>query len=364
MKTIFSAILLSVFAAGAVAQQEAAAVREAKVYSELVASTNRTVKGAPFSAEAVSESIQVLADGNRIVRRSNTKMFRDSEGRYRSEGSPAAGGVAGTFYSFGSTTISDPVSGFRYVLFDADKSARRSPIGVFASGMGGNVTLLTTANKAAQAELSAAAAANKLPAPIATANGVIVHSSDPAKHAAGIAKMEAERGAQAKVATAPVATTITTNVTPGEHPIVVHTGGFHSSSTKTETESLGTRDFFGVNAEGTRTVTKIPAGAIGNEREIEVVYEKWYSKDLQMIVYSKHSDPRYGDQTYTLTSLSRAEPDASLFTVPADYKIKAEALTFGAGSVYTMAKPAQGSQTVYNSTAPAPVRAIVPKKEQ
>ncbi len=45
----------------------------------------RVVKGAPYSAEAVTESNQVLSDGNRISRRSTAKLYRDSEGRTRRE---------------------------------------------------------------------------------------------------------------------------------------------------------------------------------------------------------------------------------------------------------------------------------------
>jgi hypothetical protein len=37
-------------------------------------------------------------------------------------------------------------------------------------------------------------------------------------------------------------------------------------------------------------------------------------------VYSKRSDPRMGEQTFKLTNVVRAEPDASLFTVPADFR--------------------------------------------
>src|SRR5258707_15798150 len=48
-------------------------------------STGGTVKGSPYSAEAVTESTQMLADGNRIVSRTSTKQYRDSEGRERRE---------------------------------------------------------------------------------------------------------------------------------------------------------------------------------------------------------------------------------------------------------------------------------------
>ena len=69
---------------------------EAKIAAELIASSSmKVVKGAPYSAEGVSESIQVLADGNKITRSSTTKMFRDSEGRTRREGAGGNGFVSG-----------------------------------------------------------------------------------------------------------------------------------------------------------------------------------------------------------------------------------------------------------------------------
>jgi hypothetical protein len=92
----------------------------------------------------------------------------------------------------------------------------------------------------------------------------------------------------------------------------------------TRTEQLGVQNIEGIDAEGTRTVTTIPAGAIGNERPIEITYEKWYSNDLQLVVMSKHNDPRFGEQTYRLTNIVRSEPDPSLFTPPQGYKLITE----------------------------------------
>jgi len=91
-----------------------------------------------------------------------------------------------------------------------------------------------------------------------------------------------------------------------------------------KTEQLGTKNIEGVEAEGTRTVTTIEAGKIGNERPIEIVYERWFSKELDLIVYSRHYDPRFGEQTYRLININRSEPDRSLFTIPSDYKITTE----------------------------------------
>lgn len=89
-----------------------------------------------------------------------------------------------------------------------------------------------------------------------------------------------------------------------------------------KTESLGTQVIGGVAATGTRRTKTIPAGQIGNERAIDIVSETWYSEDLQVVVMSKHSDPRSGETTYTLNNIQRAEPDVSLFTVPADYTVQ------------------------------------------
>ena len=87
-------------------------------------------------------------------------------------------------------------------------------------------------------------------------------------------------------------------------------------------ESLGTRTIEGVEAEGTRATITIPAGQIGNDRPIEIVSERWFSNALQVVLMSKHSDPRMGDSVYRLTNIKRSEPDASLFKVPSDYAVK------------------------------------------
>jgi hypothetical protein len=95
-----------------------------------------------------------------------------------------------------------------------------------------------------------------------------------------------------------------------------------NDSANTTKESLGTQTIAGVSAQGTRITHVIPAGKIGNDKPITITREVWYSSDLQMVVQSKHSDPRFGDTSYSLTSIQRTEPAANLFTVPSDYTIK------------------------------------------
>jgi hypothetical protein len=65
-------------------------------------------------------------------------------------------------------------------------------------------------------------------------------------------------------------------------------------------------------------------GEIGNTQPIVSVSERWFSTDLQITVQSKHTDPRMGETDYSLTNLSRSEPDASLFEPPAGYTVKDE----------------------------------------
>jgi TonB family protein len=89
----------------------------------------------------------------------------------------------------------------------------------------------------------------------------------------------------------------------------------------TNTQQLGKQMIEGIECEGERAVTTIPTGAIGNERPIETVKETWYSPELKMMILSKRSDPRFGESTYRVTNISRAEPDAAIFQVPPEYTI-------------------------------------------
>jgi hypothetical protein len=87
-------------------------------------------------------------------------------------------------------------------------------------------------------------------------------------------------------------------------------------------ESLGNQTINGVAAEGTRITRTIAAGQIGNDKPIQIVFERWYSPDLQVVVKSTRTDPRFGTTTYTLNSVQRTDPAASLFTVPSDYTVQ------------------------------------------
>lgn len=86
----------------------------------------KPVTGAPYSADEVTEHTQTLADGNRIVNTTTTKIYRDSQGRTRTETTLpaiAAGPAPPTMI-----TIADPVAQVTYLLNPTDKTARKIAI--------------------------------------------------------------------------------------------------------------------------------------------------------------------------------------------------------------------------------------------
>lgn len=97
--------------------------------------------------------------------------------------------------------------------------------------------------------------------------------------------------------------------------------GATKSGTPENSEVLKPQMVNGVMAQGTRTTITIPRGQIGNDREIKVVTERWVSNDLQTLIKSTNSDPRFGDTTYQLTGIIEREPDPFLFQIPGDYTV-------------------------------------------
>ena len=91
-----------------------------------------------------------------------------------------------------------------------------------------------------------------------------------------------------------------------------------------KTESLGTKTIEGVEATGTRTTFEIPVGQIGNDKPIPVVTEKWFSPELQVVVYSRHVDPIAGEHIFRLVNIKKSEPSPDLFTVPNGFRIEVQ----------------------------------------
>ncbi len=363
MKTLAGIILFVLMGITVNGQQSPAA----KIVAETSVLSEKIVKGSPFSADAVNESVQVLADGNRIVHSSTNKLCRNSEGRFRREISGGSGGSFSSFYTVGpGVTILDPVAGYRYLLDAQLRTARIGALnGVYSLGgqAGPPTPLPAPAVRAAPAQ--APVIAEKLRAAelrTTTIDPAVEEKIRTELTQAAVeldkAKVELDKVKGGIRTGAPMAiiTTKESELFSTYQGSLVHTPGFKSKY-ETRTEDLGVQTIEGVDAVGTRTITTIPAGAIGNERPIDMVYERWYSNELQLVVMSKNSDPRFGEQTYRLTNIVRSEPDPSLFEVPSDYKKISEKI-----APYKISTAGSAQGAVWTKTSGSGVSSAKPAK--
>jgi hypothetical protein len=222
------------------------------------------IAGAPFTADATTEFTQLLSDGNRIERRFTTSLARDGRGRTRSE----------------------------------QDVAMLGPLTVLQKGM----------NWASGHGQAAAIAHNDPPR--------FTVITDPVD---GVTYTLDERSKQARRSPSKMYTLQTLEVKKVVDKLELV--GRAQGGGAPVVESLGTRQIEGVSADGTRTTTTIPAGQIGNLNPINLVTERWFSKELQMAVLITRRDPRSGETVYRLSSIVRAEPPPDLFTVPSDYRV-------------------------------------------
>lgn len=86
-------------------------------------------------------------------------------------------------------------------------------------------------------------------------------------------------------------------------------------------EDLGTNNLDGVEIHGYRRAITLSTKVSGTDQPIVIIDEYWYSDELHLNMLAKHSDPRTGDLTVTVTQLNRNEADADLFEIPTNYKI-------------------------------------------
>src|SRR6266576_2782164 len=89
----------------------------------------RLVKGAPYSATAVTESTQTLSDGNQIIQRNEVVHYRDSEGRTRTEQTlKKIGKWVAADDAKQIVMIVDPVAGRSYYLDPSEHKATETPL--------------------------------------------------------------------------------------------------------------------------------------------------------------------------------------------------------------------------------------------
>ena len=298
MKTtpLVLALLLAGLAAPALAQEGPGAMFIARSVHA------GSIKNAPYSAQMVTERQQNLSDGNQIASHRTTLAYRDSAGRTRQE-------VVDDKGELKAVTIHDPVAGATWILRPQDRTATR----------------IARPGKEARARIAQMRKDGTLPT-------VERHKLEDGKEEIIVKRVVRTDGAAAQgnaqdvriqvskalEANGPALRELQTRLA----PLAAGAFGDMKWASKATVKELGTRDFSGVKAEGKLRSYEIPAGEIGNRNPIVVSDETWYAPDLQVTVYTRHSDPRSGDTVFRLENLKRDEPAASLFAVPSDYTVK------------------------------------------
>jgi hypothetical protein len=239
------------------------------------------VKNEPYQAQAVTEMKQTLADGSHILQTTTATVARDSDGRTMrvqklSTMGPWKDSSPGNSPAL--TTIFDPVAQ-EHIDYTSDSKIAHVflmpsvPPGAMVRAEGGFDVAVS--NSAGVME-----------------KGLMV--SGPGPVGAVTQRFALQAG-----------------------PTSPHL----SEAVKPKTESLGTKSMEGVQVTGTRSTSTIPAGTIGNDRDLNIIRETWYSPELKLVIQSTQSDPRFGETTYTLKNIQQGSPDVTLFQVPANYTI-------------------------------------------
>ena len=267
-----------------------------------------TVTGAPYSATVTNESVQTLADGTRISQSSSGSVARDAQGRTRQDTPLPAIGNLSAENAPHLVVIMDPVAQVSYALNLTDKTAQKMPM----PPGGGPV-----AGRQQWPDVAMASSGT-----ITTGGGMMAGSNGPVTISGAMAPPPPPPPAGGDVVYMQSGSTVSVGAGgPPPPAMFIQKTLIAPDPSETKTEDLGSQTIEGLLANGTRTTRTIPAGEIGNDRPLSIVTEVWTSPDLKTIISSKRSDPRMGEQTFQLTNITRAEPDASLFTVPPDFKV-------------------------------------------
>lgn len=295
----------------------------------------KAVKGAPYSADVSTEAKQSLADGNVISRKTTGRVHRDGEGRTRQE--TVVNGEAK------SIQLRDPVEGTAVMLLPGTKKAVRMPSFAWHSD-GKELKVLRLGDREIRVEdgkvsLDGKEVPGRIELKVAgkeivVDNGKVTIDGKEAGSREGGKKVVVKRIDESETGDGTKREEVRVHVVRGPegNEARMHMPGmpppgspllprFDAALLKSKgaTTSLGEKDIEGVRAQGKAVTYTIPAGDIGNRNPIVVTSESWYSPELQVTVYSRQSDPRYGETTYRLTNIRRAEPAPELFKVPGEY---------------------------------------------
>lgn len=272
----------------------------------LMMASTKPIKNAPYTAEVISEFQQKLADGNVISNKTISYSARDAVGRVREEYVDTKGETKQIF-------ISDPESG-RLIINPRAKTVMK--FGELPKKAEGGVVAMKAKSKDGEEviELHLTSGEGK-----SVGKHMIIHQSGAQNDLGKTGDMKKHvtvdvRGNEAMFSSE------TLNGSALD-PAIKHLFTDERWASKRQTKSIGSRFIEGIKVDGKLVSYEIPAGAIGNAQAINVTDETWVSPELEITLYSKHSDPRSGDRIYRLNNVKRVDSDAAVFAAPADYKI-------------------------------------------
>ena len=220
----------------------------------------RSVKGLPYSAEAVTETSQTLPDGNRISRKTTSAVYRDSQGRTRNEMAMPAVGPWASGKGEKIVNIFDPVTKIS-IMLHPDKTANKHEM---PSMEGMNWTETTNSTGHARTMIFS----KRVEGPKEAGQKTLVTEDVVIERVLGAEGPQAG-GRFHAIPDIPLGAMARTSA---------------AGKQTFRKESLGKKMIEGVEAEGTKTISTIPAGEIGNERDIEIVDETWFSKEIEEAV--------------------------------------------------------------------------------
>ncbi len=275
--------------------------------------------GKPFFAEFRTEHQQSFTDGNRISRSTKSSIYRDTLGRIRRESQLSLPGMSAGVSTSTFITIVDQKLGYGYVLDPQEMVAHRyelnapGPSYVARLNAQGNGTSLLSSDP----KQPAAPAANSASSASSGTSHWRLHAfsphhrstQDPAAGPASSVPGQLNSGFLSEDSAASAA------------PVLRIDQPFLAAPNPVRTENLGEQVILGFKTRGTRVITTLPAGQIGNDRPIDIISEQWFSPDLELVMRSMHRDPWAGEFTTTVTRISRGDQPSPLFEVPVPYKV-------------------------------------------
>ena len=230
------------------------------------------ILGKPLSGIEERHNEQIMNDGTRADRPSSGLFYRDEKGRMRVE-------------SQTKVVIYDPTIGQMFIADIRSKTYRKmniqptSPISI-----------------------------------VVVEDGIWISSETP-----GLPRPATNL--KTPLAQARTNTGLATPLTPASSAAPTPPAAQEDRDPKASREDLPSVVIAGLQVQGSRMTSVIPAGAVGNDHELKSVSERWYSDDIKALVRSSASDPRFGALKYELTNISQAPPDPALFQLPAGFAL-------------------------------------------